>query len=77
LSLKARTLGLSGVTAPGLLDVDDDPVQRIIEETWLMAELDALVMALFRTFLDVRLGDQWPADLVGIRRSLEEGEQHA
>ena len=76
-SVKAATLGLSGVVAPVLMDVDDDPVQRIIEETWLMAELDALVLALFRTFLDIRLSDQWADDLAGIRRSIEEDEQHA
>lgn len=66
-TIKGATLGLSGVELPTALDNgprqerDDVAVQIVEERIMLMGELDALVLGLYRTFLELRRSWAWNA----------------
>lgn len=72
-TIKARTLALSGVVLPTDLDhggrsYDRYEDQIVAEKALLMAELDGLVLALYRTFLDARQSEDWRDVLDEIRK---------
>lgn len=66
-TVKASTLAMSGVDLPAVLASDGNVTSVALERAMLVAELDALVLALYRTFLDVRLCDDWYEEARKIR----------
>lgn len=75
--VKGRTLALSGVDLPSALDngpqAERYEDQIILEKIALMAELDALVLGLYRTFLAERTEEaEWRPTLYLIRQWVNE-----
>lgn len=55
--VKAETLGLSGVKIPSLLSKEED--EQFYERMYLLDELEEILDALYREFLEIRLSTAW------------------
>jgi hypothetical protein len=55
--LKAETLGFSGVKIPSLLSKHEE--EQFYERMYLLDELEEILDALYREFIDIRLSHAW------------------
>jgi len=55
--IKAETLGLSGVKIPSLLSKEEN--EQFYERMYLLDELEEILDALYREFLEIRLSTAW------------------
>lgn len=55
--VKAETLGLSGVKIPSLLSKEEN--EQFYERMYLLDELEEILDALYREFLEIRLSTAW------------------
>lgn len=60
---KAETFQLTSVKTPALLT--KETVEQFYERMYLLEELEDILHALYREFLEVRLGDEWEDRFVG------------
>lgn len=66
LSVKADTLGISGVKIPALLSREDD--DQLYERFMLIEEIEDTVHALFQQFMELRMDDDaWRPEIQAIR----------
>ncbi len=66
LAIKGDTLGLSGVKIPALLSREDD--DQLYERFMLIEEIEDMVHALFRSFMELRIDDEaWRPEVQAIR----------
>jgi hypothetical protein len=73
LAMKGDTLGLSGVKIPALLSREDD--DQLYERFMLIEEIEDMLAALFRQFMELRLDDElWRPEIQAIRTWVHEVE---
>lgn len=64
-TVKADTLGISGVKVPALLSKEDD--DQFTERMALIEEIEEIIRSLFLSFVTLRIGPDWPSELHEIR----------
>jgi hypothetical protein len=65
-SIKGEELALSGVKVPAVLSREED--EQVLERLELLGELERVLDALYRDFLEVRLdAERWPKELEKLR----------
>jgi hypothetical protein len=74
-TLKADTLGLSGLKLPTQLKKDDEKHEIFYERMMLVNDLDATLAALYADFIQLRLADVWDDDVVPLMQSWAYGEK--
>jgi hypothetical protein len=74
-TLKADTLGLSGLKLPTQLKKDDEKHEIFYERMMLLNDLDATLAALYADFIQLRLADEWDDDIVPLMQSWAYGEK--
>jgi hypothetical protein len=73
LAMKGDTLGLSGVKIPALLSREDD--DQLYERFMLIEEIEDMIGALYRQFMELRLDDSlWRPEIQAIRTWVHEVE---
>ncbi len=73
LAMKGDTLGVSGVKIPALLSREDD--DQLYERFMLIEEIEDMLAALFRQFMELRLDDAlWRPEIQAIRTWVHEVE---
>lgn len=72
-SFKAEEFDLATIKLPALLT--DEADEQFWERMYLAEELEEIVHALYREFLNVRLADAWGERLVGAMQAWIESEQ--
>ncbi len=74
-TLKAETLGLSGLKLPTQLKKDDEKHEIFYERMMLVNDLDATLAALYGDFIQLRLADAWDDEVVPLMQSWAYGEK--
>jgi len=74
-TLKADTLGLSGLKLPTQLKKDDEKHEIFYERMMLLNDLDATLSALYGDFMHLRLSDAWDDDVVPLMQKWAYGEK--
>ncbi len=74
-TLKADTLGLSGLKLPTQLKKDDEKHEIFYERMMLLNDLDATLAALYGDFIQLRLADEWDDEVVPLMQSWAYGEK--
>jgi hypothetical protein len=74
-TLKADTLGLSGLKLPTQLKKDDEKHEVFYERMMLLEDLDATLSALYADFVQLRLADEWDDDVVPLMQNWAYGEK--
>lgn len=74
-TLKADTLGLSGLKLPTQLKKDDEKHEVFYERMMLLEDLDATLAALYADFVQLRLSDAWDEDIEPLMQSWAHGEK--
>lgn len=74
-SVDAATFAFSTVKIPSVLA--DEEFEKFLERMFLIEELDALWADLYRAFLQVRLGEEWPRQRARMAQWIAEPLEHA
>ena len=74
-TLKADSLGLSGLKLPTQLKKNDEKHEVFYERMMLLEDLEASLSALFADFVRLRLADPWDDEVVPLMKSWAHGEK--
>lgn len=74
-TLKADTLGLSGLKLPTQLKKTDEKHEVFYERMMLLEDLEATLSALYVDFVHLRLSDEWDDDIVPLMQTWAYGEK--
>lgn len=74
-TLKADTLGLSGLKLPTQLKKTDEKHEVFYERMMLLEDLEAALSALYVDFVHLRLADEWDDDIVPLMQTWAYGEK--
>lgn len=74
-TLKAESLGLSGLKLPTQLKKTDEVHEVFYERMMLLEDLDATLAALYADFVQLRLSDAWDDEIEPLMRSWAHGEK--
>lgn len=74
-TLKADTLGLSGLKLPTQLKKTDEKHEVFYERMMLLEDLDATLAALYTDFVHLRLSDEWYEDIEPLMQQWAYGEK--
>jgi hypothetical protein len=74
-TLKADSLGLSGLKLPTQLKKNDEKHEVFYERMMLLEDLDASLAALFADFVRMRLSEPWDDEVVPLMKSWAHGEK--
>lgn len=74
-TLKADSLGLSGLKLPTQLKKTDEKHEVFYERMMLLEDLEAALSALYTDFVHLRLADEWDDDIVPLMQTWAYGEK--
>ncbi len=74
-TLKADTLGLSGLKLPTQLKKTDEKHEVFYERMMLLEDLDATLAALYTDFVHLRLSDAWDDEIEPLMQNWAYGEK--
>jgi hypothetical protein len=74
-TLKADSLGLSGLKLPTQLKKEDEKHEVFYERMMLLEDLEATLSALYSDFVRLRLSDPWDGEVVPMMKSWAHGER--